>query len=154
MAPKHEKEAGATRERSLEVEKPDEPEEQTEESPLKLVKRRFVRRAKALQPMILDFLNVQTGIAASVIMDLVESRFWIDRREGGRRYGKNQNCTGSHFQHLQVTGLFERYLLLLGVPQLFLPGPCMVLRDGTKHQQRLQYRPVQNTILYHIFVDL
>lgn len=78
MAPKHEKEAGATRERSLEVEKPDEPEEQTEESPLKLVKRRFVRRAKALQPMILDFLNVQTGIAASVIMDLVESRFWID----------------------------------------------------------------------------
>lgn len=90
MAPKHEKEAAAARERSLEVEKPDEPENQetTEESPLKMVKRRFVRRAKALQPMILDFLNVQTGIAASVIMDLVESKPALTQKKKKKTWRK------------------------------------------------------------------
>jgi hypothetical protein len=73
MAPKHEKELTSNQEKSLEVERPEEPEQEEEEAHLNLVKRRFIRRAKALQPMILDFLNVQTGIAASVIMGLVES---------------------------------------------------------------------------------
>lgn len=74
MAPKTEKESGGSRNKSLELKRSEPEEKAEEEAPIKLVKRRFVRKAKALQPMIFDFLNVQTGIAASVIMDLVESK--------------------------------------------------------------------------------
>ena len=37
-----------------------------------MIKKKFLKRARALQPVLLDPLNVQTGVAASIIVNLVE----------------------------------------------------------------------------------
>lgn len=36
------------------------------------IKKKFLKRARALQPVLLDPLNVQTGVAASIIVSLIE----------------------------------------------------------------------------------
>jgi hypothetical protein len=36
------------------------------------IKKKFLKRARALQPVLLDPLNVQTGVAASIIVGLIE----------------------------------------------------------------------------------
>lgn len=36
------------------------------------IKKKFLKRARALQPVLLDPLNVQTGVAASIIVNLIE----------------------------------------------------------------------------------
>lgn len=36
------------------------------------IKKKFLKKARALQSVILDPLNVQTGVAASIIINLIE----------------------------------------------------------------------------------
>ena len=38
----------------------------------KCVKKKFLRKARAMQPVLLDPLNIQTGIAASLITEIIE----------------------------------------------------------------------------------
>lgn len=38
----------------------------------KYVKKKFLRKARAMQPVLLDPLNIQTGIAASLITEIIE----------------------------------------------------------------------------------
>lgn len=38
------------------------------------VKKRFLKKARALQPVLLDPLNIQTGVAASIIVNLIEGK--------------------------------------------------------------------------------
>src|SRR5574343_4029 len=38
----------------------------------KYVKKKFLRKARAMQPVLLDPLNIQTGIAASLIAEIIE----------------------------------------------------------------------------------
>lgn len=37
-----------------------------------LVKKKFLKKARALQPVLLDPLNIQTGVAASIIVNIIE----------------------------------------------------------------------------------
>lgn len=46
------------------------PKEEAEE---RLVKKKFMRKAQSMQPVLMDPLNIQTGIAASIISDMIES---------------------------------------------------------------------------------
>lgn len=36
------------------------------------IKKKFLKKARALQPVLLDPLNVQTGVAASIIVNIIE----------------------------------------------------------------------------------
>ena len=44
------------------------------------IKKKFLKRARALQPVLLDPLNIQTGVAASIISNLIEGRLVLIRK--------------------------------------------------------------------------
>lgn len=39
------------------------------------LKKKFLKRAMALQPVLLDPMNIQTGVAASIIVNQIEGGF-------------------------------------------------------------------------------
>lgn len=62
------------------------------------VRKKFLKKARALQPVLLDPLNVQTGVAASIIMNLIEGRNLLFRKGRARKEINWQRYVWVHFQ--------------------------------------------------------
>ena len=95
-----------------------------------LIKKKFLKRARALQPVLLDPLNVQTGVAASIIVNLIEGSLPSSRKGRTREKGRNQCRDRCDHERLQGIELPRTSVLLYHFLELFLSNASVVLRKG------------------------
>ncbi len=102
------------------------------------VKKRFIRKATNLSPVLMDPLNVQTGIAASIITNLIEEKEEKDLE-------KTRSALGILFSIFRSLSFLRGFALFLIFISFFFQKPawcqimgdrnqtCMVDEDGIQY---------------------